>query len=360
MPAFHIVVLNKLKQEHRDMIEAAAPGSTIVSCDLEEAGVHMDKADILLAWGFNDIRPLFLSASRLHWVHSLSAGVENITCPELKNSSIILTNSKGIHGIPVSEHVLALVLSFTRGINYFVRYQQKKQWKRATVDEIYDKTIGIIGLGSIGREIAKKAKALGMNVIAFDPFITDAKVFEADGVKKVDSIEELYAQADYLSLHIPATEQTKKSIGHKLMTSMPKGATLVNTARKEVIDEAGVIQAMTEREDLKYITDIAPEAAAEMHLEAELGLTVRAGQDLALQTDVGGLDPGAGVRAAVDVQADRPIQGYVGQPLLESVDHGCCRALGLDEGELAVLDTGAGQGGSPEWARIGPQPQLLE
>ena len=70
--------------------------------------------------------------------------------------------------------------------------------------------------------------------------------------------------SDYLSLHIPATEQTKKSIGHKLMTSMPKGATLVNTARKEVIDEAGVIQAMTEREDLKYITDIAPEAAAEM------------------------------------------------------------------------------------------------
>ena len=112
--------------------------------------------------------------------------------------------------------------------------------------------------------MGRKGKALGMNVIAFDPFITDAKVFEADGVQKVDSIEELYAKADYLSLHIPATEQTKKSIGRKLLTSMPKGATLVNTARKEVIDEAGVIEAMTEREDLKYITDIAPEAQAEM------------------------------------------------------------------------------------------------
>ena len=140
----------------------------------------------------------------------------------------------------------------------------RNRFTPGTGSELQGKTLAIHAYGNVGRLVGIKGKALGMNVIAFDPFITDAKVFEADGVQKVDSIEELYAKADYLSLHIPATEQTKKSIGRKLLTSMPKGATLVNTARKEVIDEAGVIEAMTEREDLKYITDIAPEAQAEM------------------------------------------------------------------------------------------------
>ena len=89
-------------------------------------------------------------------------------------------------------------------------------------------------------------------------------MFEADGVTRAASVGELYKAADYLSLHIPATAQTRGSIGYDLLMSMPQGATLVNTARKEVIDEAGVMRAMTERTDLKYITDIAPEAQAEM------------------------------------------------------------------------------------------------
>lgn len=101
-----------------------------------------------------------------------------------------------------------------------------------------------------------------MKVMAYDPFVTDC-LFETDGVEKVTTVEALYAKADFLSLHIPATAQTKGSIGYDLLMSMPKGATLVNTARKEVINEAGVIKAMSERSDLKYITDVAPEARDE-------------------------------------------------------------------------------------------------
>ena len=93
---------------------------------------------------------------------------------------------------------------------------------------------------------------------------TDKAVFEADGVECVESIEELYRRADFLSLHIPATPQTKGSIGYELLTSMPKGATLVNTARKEVIDEAGLCKALSEREDLKYVSDVAPECCGEL------------------------------------------------------------------------------------------------
>ena len=103
-----------------------------------------------------------------------------------------------------------------------------------------------------------------MNVIAYDPFVCDCSVFECDGVEKVDSIEELYRRADFLSLHIPATEQTKGSIGYELISSMPKGATLVNTARKEVIDEAGLCKALAERQDLKYVSDVAPDCCADL------------------------------------------------------------------------------------------------
>ena len=167
------------------------------------------------------------AAKNLKIVVRAGAGYDNVDLAAATAKGIVVMNTPGQNSNAVAELALGMMV-----------FMARNQFTPGTGSEL--------------------------NVIAFDPFITDAKVFEADGVKKVDSIEELYAQADYLSLHIPATEQTKKSIGHKLMTSMPKGATLVNTARKEVIDEAGVIQAMTEREDLKYITDIAPEAAAEM------------------------------------------------------------------------------------------------
>ena len=143
-------------------------------------------------------------------------------------------------------------------------FMARNRFTPGTGSEIQGKTLGIHAYGNVGKLVGRKGKALGMNVIAYDPFITDAAVFEADGVKKVDSLEDLYRQADFLSLHIPATEQTRGSIGYELLMSMPKGATLVNTARKEVIDEQGVVRALTEREDLKYITDIAAGNQAEL------------------------------------------------------------------------------------------------
>ena len=143
-------------------------------------------------------------------------------------------------------------------------FMSRNRFTPGTGSEIQGKTLGIHAYGNVGKLVGRKGKALGMNVIAYDPFITDAAVFEADGVKKVDSLEDLYRQADFLSLHIPATEQTRGSIGYELLMSMPKGATLVNTARKEVIDEQGVVRALTEREDLKYITDIAAGNQAEL------------------------------------------------------------------------------------------------
>ena len=162
-------------------------------------------------------------------------------------------NTPGQNSNAVAELALAMMV-----------FMSRNRFTPGTGSEIQGKTLGIHAYGNVGKLVGRKGKALGMNVIAYDPFITDAAVFEADGVKKVDSLEDLYRQADFLSLHIPATEQTRGSIGYELLMSMPKGATLVNTARKEVIDEQGVVRALTEREDLKYITDIAAGNQAEL------------------------------------------------------------------------------------------------
>ncbi len=153
MTPLKILVNNSLAERHIKAIKTVAPDCNIIMCDIQQAAEDITDTDILLTWGTMDLRPLYPTALKLKWVHALSAGVENLIFPEIRSDDTLLTNSKGIHGIPVSEHVLAMMLAFTRGLNVFIRQQTQKQWKRVTVEEIYDKTIGIVGLGSIGREI---------------------------------------------------------------------------------------------------------------------------------------------------------------------------------------------------------------
>lgn len=123
--------------------------------------------------------------------------------------------------------------------------------------ELKGKTLGIHAYGNVGRLVAQKAKAMGMDVMAFDPFV-GAERIAADGIKAAKDMNDLYKSCDYVSLHIPANDQTKNSINYELLSQMPKGATLVNTARKEVINRADMLRLLTEREDFKYVTDIAP------------------------------------------------------------------------------------------------------
>ncbi len=192
------------------------------------------------------------AAKCLKIVVRAGAGFDNVDLAAATAQGVVVMNTPGQNSNAVAELALAMMI-----------YISRNRFTPGTGAELQGKTVGIHAYGNVGRLVGRKAKALGMNVVAYDPFITDAAVFEADGVKPVGSVEELYAAADFLSLHIPATEQTKRSIGYDLAMSMPKGATLVNTARKEVIDEEGLMRAMEERGDLKYITDIAPDSVAE-------------------------------------------------------------------------------------------------
>ena len=193
------------------------------------------------------------AAKNLKIVVRAGAGYDNVDLEAAKARGIVVMNTPGQNSNAVAELAVA-----------FMIYMSRNRFTPGTGCEIQGKTLGIHAYGNVGKLVGRKGRAMGMEVVAYDPFISDDAVFAADGVKRVSSVEELYKVSDYLSLHIPATEQTRRSIGYDLLMSMPKGATLVNTARKEVIDEAGVIAALSEREDLKYITDIAPEAQAEM------------------------------------------------------------------------------------------------
>ncbi len=193
------------------------------------------------------------AAEQLKIVVRAGAGFDNVDLKAASARGIVVMNTPGQNSNAVAELAVAMMI-----------YMSRNRFTPGTGFELQGKTVGIHAYGNVGRLVGRKAKALGMNVIAYDPFVTDSALIENDGVEQVGSVEELYAASDFLSLHIPATEQTKKSIGYKLMMSMPKGATLVNTARKEVIDEVGQEAAMTERTDLKYVTYIAPDDVATM------------------------------------------------------------------------------------------------
>ena len=219
---------------------------------------YTDKAELLAAVA--DVDALIIrsdkvtaevieAAKQLKIVVRAGAGFDNVDLAAATAHNVVVMNTPGQNSNAVAELALGMMV-----------YMARNQFNPGTGSELQGKTLAIHAYGNVGRLVGLKGKALGMNVVAYDPFITDEAVFERDGVKKMNSIAELYAAADYLSLHIPATAETKGSIGYDLAMSMPKGATIVNTARKEVINEEGLMKAMEEREDLKYVTDIAPDA----------------------------------------------------------------------------------------------------
>ncbi|MDE6812021.1 MAG: 3-phosphoglycerate dehydrogenase, partial [Muribaculaceae bacterium] len=138
----------------------------------------------------------------------------------------------------------------------------RNQYNGTSGSELKGKSLGIYAFGQVGRNVARIAKGFGMDITALDKFVKD-EVMEAEGVKPLHDVKELFSQNQFVSLHIPATPETKNSIGYDICMLMPKNGVLINTARKEVIDEAGLIKALEERPDLRYVSDIRPASAEE-------------------------------------------------------------------------------------------------
>lgn len=186
------------------------------------------------------------AAKNLKIVVRAGAGYDNIDLAASTAKGVVAMNTPGQNSNAVAELAFGMMVYMARGA-----------FSGASGTELRGKTLGIHAYGNVGRYVAYIAKGFGMEVFAFDPFVTSEAMI-ADGVKPVSTVEELYKTCQYVSLHIPANEKTKKSIGRDLLMMMPKGATLVNTARKEVIDEAGLLTVFAERNDFKYLSDIEP------------------------------------------------------------------------------------------------------
>jgi phosphoglycerate dehydrogenase-like enzyme len=242
IPAPTILVLNHLAERHITAIKNVVPDANVICADLAHAAEYMADVDILVAWGWMNIRSLYLAAPKLKWVHTLSAVVERLNFPEIQQSTTILTNSRTIHGIHVSEHVFALLLAFTRGLNLIIHNQTEKRWKRVPTEEIHEKTIGIIGLGSIGREIAKKAKGLGMNVLAVKRQMTN-ELF-VDQLYTPDQLHDMLPECDFVVLSLPLLEETRGLFGLEQFKMMKKSTYFINISRGEIVKEADLIAAL--------------------------------------------------------------------------------------------------------------------
>ena len=200
-------------------------------------------ADALIVRSDKITKEVIDAAGKLKIVVRAGAGYDNICLDACTQRGIVVMNTPGQNSNAVAELAIAMMI-----------YMSRNCFTPGTGSEIQGKKVGIQAYGNVGRLVAAKAKALGMDVMAFDPFV-DNSAIEQEGVIPAASVEEMYSACDFISLHIPATPLTKESIGYDLVTRMPKGGCLVNTARKEVINEAGLEKALTDRPDLKYITD---------------------------------------------------------------------------------------------------------
>ncbi len=192
------------------------------------------------------------AAKNLKVVVRAGAGYDNVDLAAATAAGVCVENTPGQNSNAVAELVFGMTVMAVRNM-----------YDGTSGTELKDKTLGIHAFGQVGRNVARIAKGFGMNVSAFDPYCPDNVISEA-GVKPVHSVDELYSDNKFVSLHIPATAETKGSVGYDLLMRMPKGGVLINTARKEVIDEAGLAKALDERSDLKYVADVKPANAAEL------------------------------------------------------------------------------------------------
>ncbi len=197
-------------------------------------------------------KEVFDAAKQLKVVVRAGAGYDNIDLAEATAKGVCVMNTPGQNSNAVAELVFGMAIMMIRN-----------SYNGTAGTELQEKSIGIHAFGQVGRNVARIAKGFGMAVTALDPFVKDEDM-EVVGVTPMHSVEELYAKNQFVSLHIPATAQTKQSVTKDLICLLPKNGVLINTARKEVIDEAGLAEALEVRPDIRYVADVKPDNADEL------------------------------------------------------------------------------------------------
>ncbi|MDR0544007.1 MAG: 3-phosphoglycerate dehydrogenase [Odoribacteraceae bacterium] len=207
-------------------------------------------ADAMIVRSDKITREVIEAAKRLKVIVRAGAGYDNIDLDACTARDVVAMNTPGQNANAVAELALGLMV-----------YMARNFYNGKSGRELKGKKLGVHAYGNVGQNVGRVARGFGMEVYAFDPYMTDEQIKLA-GAIPLHSVNELYSTCQYVSLHIPATAETKRSINYDLLKQMPEDAVLVNTARKEVIDEEGLARLMEERPDFAYITDIAPDSAA--------------------------------------------------------------------------------------------------
>jgi D-3-phosphoglycerate dehydrogenase len=215
--------------------------------DLHELYTAVAEVDALIVRSDKVTKEVIDAAKNLKIVVRAGAGYDNIDLQACSARQIIVMNTPGQNSNAVAELVIGMMIFMAR--NHF---------QPGTGSELKGKKIGLHAYGNVGKLVAPLAKSFGMDVYAFDPYVAP-EIIEKDGVTPVNNVETLFSSCQYVSLHIPATSETKQSINYNLISKMPKGGCLINTARKEVINEPDLLKIMNDRPDIKYITDIMPD-----------------------------------------------------------------------------------------------------
>ena len=231
--AGHELVLVE-KGTKADMIAAVADAAGLI--------VRSDKVD----------KEVFDAAKQLKVVVRAGAGYDNIDLAEATAHGVCVMNTPGQNANAVAELVMGMLVTLIRN-----------RYNGTSGTELLGKTLGIHAYGAVGRNVARIAKGFGMKVSALDPWVKDEQM-EADGITPVHNLERLYKNNQYVSLHIPATDETRRSVNKALIELLPKNGVLINAARKEVIDEDSLAVALEARPDIRYVADVKPDNAAEL------------------------------------------------------------------------------------------------
>ena len=229
-------------------LEAGHQFEVLEKYDGQQALIDAVKnADALIVRSDKVTKEVLDNAQNLKIVVRAGAGYDNIDLQAATANKVVAMNTPGQNSNAVAELVLGMMVLMARN-----------KFNGTAGTELKGKLLGIHAYGNVGKNVARIAKGFDMRVMAHDPYVS-SEIVERDGITDVEEVQDLYKQAQYISLHIPANKHTIKSINYDLLKNMPENAVLINTARKEVIDEEGLFKLMQERSDFKYISDIAPD-----------------------------------------------------------------------------------------------------
>jgi D-2-hydroxyacid dehydrogenase (NADP+) len=224
----------------------------LMMAELKGEASARQKQDSLLAgaeiiYGFGLPAEVIKRAPKLKWIQTTSAGVDRYLTDDLRNSHVILTNVRGMHAVTIGEFVLGEMLMFAKGAQHCFQQKQMKQWKPFMPTGLHTKTVGIVGLGGIGREIARLSKAFGMKVLATHRSARRSDHARyVDTIYPLDSLSELMGKSDFVVLALPLTHETTAMIGERQLRSMKPTAVLINISRGKVIDEGALVRALEE------------------------------------------------------------------------------------------------------------------